>query len=91
MEKLRRDLEKAQKEVKEGDIEKERFQAQLEMLVQELEKKQVGNRESQNQGRWRTRNRSEYLPQGDRERRNRSVKDNTPLSEIENKETGQSR
>ena len=41
-EKLRRDLEKAQKEVKEGDIERERFQAQLEMLVQELEKKQVG-------------------------------------------------
>ena len=42
MEKLRRDLEKAQKDVKEGDIERERFQAQLEMLVQELEKKQVG-------------------------------------------------
>ena len=42
VEKLRRDLEKAQKEVKEGDIERERFQAQLEMLVQELEKKQVG-------------------------------------------------
>jgi chromosome segregation ATPase len=42
VEKLRRDLEKAQKDVKEGDIERERFQAQLEMLVQELEKKQVG-------------------------------------------------
>jgi hypothetical protein len=51
VEKLRRDLEKAQKEVKEGDIEKERFQAQLEMLVQELEKKQVSHRESPNQGR----------------------------------------
>jgi hypothetical protein len=51
VEKLRRDLEKAQKEVKEGDIEKERFQAQLEMLVQELEKKQVSHRESSNQGR----------------------------------------
>jgi hypothetical protein len=54
VEKLRRDLEKAQKEVKEGDIEKERFQAQLEMLVQELEKKQVSQRESTNQGRLRT-------------------------------------
>ena len=35
------DLEKAQKEVAEGAVERERFQAQLEMLVQELEKKQV--------------------------------------------------
>jgi hypothetical protein len=70
VEKLRRDLEKAQKEVKEGDIEKERFQAQLEMLVQELEKKQVSQRESPNQGILRTKNRlrhRESTIMGDRE------------------------
>ena len=38
---MKKDLEKAQKEVKEGAIERERFQQQLEMLVQELEQKQV--------------------------------------------------
>jgi hypothetical protein len=62
VEKLRRDLEKAQKEVKEGDIEKERFQAQLEMLVQELEKKQVSQRESPNKGDRDKRNTSENPP-----------------------------
>merc|ERR1711974_212563 len=36
-----KDLEKAQKELQEGAVEKERFQAQLEMLVQELEQKQM--------------------------------------------------
>ena len=40
-EKMVKELEKAQKEVKEGAIERERFQQQLEMLVQELEQKQV--------------------------------------------------
>ena len=39
--KVKKDLEKAQKELQEGAVEKERFQAQLEMLVQELEQKQV--------------------------------------------------
>jgi chromosome segregation ATPase len=39
--KLKKDLEKAQKEIKEGAVERERFQAQLEMLVTELEQKQV--------------------------------------------------
>ena len=38
---MKKDLEKAQKELQEGAVEKERFQAQLEMLVQELEQKQV--------------------------------------------------
>ena len=46
MEKVKKDLEKAQKEVQEAAIEKERFQSQLEMLVQELEQKQVGFRNS---------------------------------------------
>ena len=41
IDKLRKELEKAQKEVKEGAVERERFQSQLEMLVQELEQKQV--------------------------------------------------
>ena len=41
MDKLKKDLEKSQKEVKEGAVERERYQAQLEMLVQELEQKQV--------------------------------------------------
>jgi hypothetical protein len=76
VEKLRRDLEKAQKEVKEGDIEKERFQAQLEMLVQELEKKQVSQKESSNQGRLRTKNRLRHRE--------------SPFREIDNKGTGQS-
>jgi hypothetical protein len=40
-EKLSKDLAKAQAELKEAAVEKERFQAQLEMLVQELEQKQV--------------------------------------------------
>ena len=39
--KVKKDLGKAQKELQEGAVEKERFQAQLEMLVQELEQKQV--------------------------------------------------
>ena len=39
--KVKKDLEKAQRELQEGAVEKERFQAQLEMLVQELEQKQV--------------------------------------------------
>ena len=43
MDKVKKDLEKAQKEVKEGAVERERFQAQLEMLVQELEQKQVSS------------------------------------------------
>ena len=43
VDKIKKDLEKAQKEVKEGAVERERFQAQLEMLVQELEQKQVRN------------------------------------------------
>ena len=43
VEKIRKELEKAQKEVKEGAVERERFQSQLEMLVQELEQKQVWN------------------------------------------------
>ena len=41
LDKVKKDLEKAQKELQEGAVEKERFQAQLEMLVQELEQKQV--------------------------------------------------
>merc|ERR1712077_55462 len=41
VEKIRKELEKAQKEVKEGAVERERFQSQLEMLVQELEQKQM--------------------------------------------------
>ena len=41
LDKVKKDLEKAEKEVAEGVLERERCQAQLEMLVQELEKKQV--------------------------------------------------
>ncbi len=41
VEKLDTDLQKAKKEVQEAAVERERFQAQLEMLVQELEQKQV--------------------------------------------------
>ena len=40
-EKLNKELSKAQTEVKEAAVERERFQSQLEMLVQELEQKQV--------------------------------------------------
>ena len=39
--KLSQDLMKAKKEVQEAAVERERFQSQLEMLVQELEQKQV--------------------------------------------------
>lgn len=41
LQRLRKELEKAQGEVKNCATEKERLQAQLEMLVQELEKNQV--------------------------------------------------
>ena len=41
VEALNKELSKAQKEVKEAAVERERFQSQLEMLVQELEQKQV--------------------------------------------------
>ena len=39
---LNKELQKAKQEVKEAAVERERFQSQLEMLVQELEQKQVG-------------------------------------------------
>ena len=42
IEALNKQLEKSQQEVKEAAVERERFQSQLEMLVQELEQKQVG-------------------------------------------------
>ena len=42
VEALNKDLQKAKQEVKEAAVERERFQSQLEMLVQELEQKQVG-------------------------------------------------
>ena len=41
VETLNKELTKAKEEIKEAAIEKERFQSQLEMLVQELEQKQV--------------------------------------------------
>merc|ERR1712154_110630 len=41
VEKIRKELEKAQKEVKEGAVERERCQSQLEILIQELEQKQM--------------------------------------------------
>ena len=44
VDRLTKDLAKAKDELKESAIEKERCQSQLEMLVQELEQKQVGNR-----------------------------------------------
>lgn len=44
LQRLRKELEKAQGEVKNCATEKERLQAQLEMLVQELEKNQVFNK-----------------------------------------------
>lgn len=37
------EIEKLHKELQASNVEKERFQAQLEMLVQELEKRQVHN------------------------------------------------
>ncbi len=43
VQKMATDLEKAKKEVQESAVERERFQAQLETLVRELEQKQVGN------------------------------------------------
>lgn len=42
VEALNKELLKAKQECKEASIEKERFQSQLEMLVDELEQKQVG-------------------------------------------------
>ena len=42
VDRLTKDLAKAKDELKESAIEKERCQSQLEMLVQELEQKQVG-------------------------------------------------
>ena len=42
VEALNKELQKAKQEVKEAAVERERFQSQLEMLVQELEQKQVG-------------------------------------------------
>ncbi|PNF29431.1 hypothetical protein B7P43_G06850 [Cryptotermes secundus] len=39
--KLHKELEKAQEDLKNAAVERERFQAQLEMLVQELEKNQL--------------------------------------------------
>ena len=44
VEALNKELQKAKQEVKEAAVERERFQSQLEMLVQELEQKQVGDR-----------------------------------------------
>ena len=44
VEALNKELNKAQIEVKEAAVERERFQSQLEMLVQELEQKQVSFR-----------------------------------------------
>ena len=44
VDRLTKDLAKAKDELKESAIEKERCQSQLEMLVQELEQKQVGSR-----------------------------------------------
>ena len=44
VEALNKELSKAQTEVKEAAVERERFQSQLEMLVQELEQKQVSFR-----------------------------------------------
>ena len=41
VEALNKELSKAKQEVKEAAVERERFQSQLEMLVQELEQKQV--------------------------------------------------
>ena len=41
VEKLNKELKRAQKDLQEAAVERERFQAQLEMLVQELEQKQV--------------------------------------------------
>lgn len=41
LEKLNKELQKAHKDLQEAAVERERFQAQLEMLVQELEQKQV--------------------------------------------------
>ena len=41
VDKLKQDLQKSKKEVQEAAVERERFQSQLEMLVQELEQKQV--------------------------------------------------
>merc|ERR1711976_229253 len=41
VETLNKELTKAKEEIKEAAIEKERFQSQLEMLVQELEQKQI--------------------------------------------------
>lgn len=41
LDKVKKDLENKEKEVAEGVVERERVHAQLEMLVQELEKKQV--------------------------------------------------
>lgn len=45
VDKLTQELGKAQKEVQEAAVERERFQSQLEMLVQELEQKQVRKKE----------------------------------------------
>lgn len=41
VERMSKELQKAQKDLQEAAVERERFQAQLEMLVQELEQKQV--------------------------------------------------
>merc|ERR1711997_1280838 len=41
VEALNKELQKAKQEVKEAAVERERFQSQLEMLVQELEQKQI--------------------------------------------------
>lgn len=41
VERMNKELQKAQKDLQEAAVERERFQAQLEMLVQELEHKQV--------------------------------------------------
>ena len=43
VEAMNKELVKAKQEIQEAAIEKERFQSQLEMLVQELEQKQVYN------------------------------------------------
>jgi chromosome segregation ATPase len=45
--KMHKELEKAQEDLKNAAVERERFQAQLEMLVQELEKNQVSWRIAQ--------------------------------------------
>jgi RIM-binding protein of the cytomatrix active zone. len=47
MMRMRKELDKAHEELKNGAVERERFQAQLEMLVQELEKNQVSWRIAQ--------------------------------------------